>query len=186
MESVLDNTLPIGKPKWLKVKLPIGQKLDSMEISYDMRGHAFLDKGVSGNFKSLLISSNGLGTERNQGVQILQEKNWNKTNIDQEEDFLVQATKSLMIASQCNGGIGNDKVSIHLQHQLGSQILGGFERTNASGTITMDTSDLTGGIKIIAHTSSCRNNPTPPNRVPGPGRNCRFVRENGRIQNICQ
>ena len=26
MESVLDNTLPIGKPKWLKVKLPIGQK----------------------------------------------------------------------------------------------------------------------------------------------------------------
>jgi lipoic acid synthetase len=26
MESVLDNTLPIGKPKWLKVKLPIGEK----------------------------------------------------------------------------------------------------------------------------------------------------------------
>ncbi len=26
MESVLDNTLPVGKPKWLKVKLPIGQK----------------------------------------------------------------------------------------------------------------------------------------------------------------
>ncbi|MEY3835014.1 MAG: lipoyl synthase [Bacteroidota bacterium] len=26
MESVTENTLPIGKPKWLKVKLPIGQK----------------------------------------------------------------------------------------------------------------------------------------------------------------
>src|SRR6476620_6006729 len=26
MESVLENTLPVGKPKWLKVKLPIGQK----------------------------------------------------------------------------------------------------------------------------------------------------------------
>ena len=26
METVLDNTLPIGKPKWLKVKLPIGKK----------------------------------------------------------------------------------------------------------------------------------------------------------------
>ena len=26
MESVLENVLPIGKPKWLKVKLPIGQK----------------------------------------------------------------------------------------------------------------------------------------------------------------
>jgi lipoic acid synthetase len=26
MESIIDNTLPVGKPKWLKVKLPIGQK----------------------------------------------------------------------------------------------------------------------------------------------------------------
>ena len=26
METVTENTLPIGKPKWLKVKLPIGQK----------------------------------------------------------------------------------------------------------------------------------------------------------------
>jgi lipoic acid synthetase len=26
MESVVENTLPVGKPKWLKVKLPIGQK----------------------------------------------------------------------------------------------------------------------------------------------------------------
>jgi lipoic acid synthetase len=26
MESVVENTIPVGKPKWLKVKLPIGQK----------------------------------------------------------------------------------------------------------------------------------------------------------------
>jgi lipoic acid synthetase len=26
MESIVENTLPVGKPKWLKVKLPIGQK----------------------------------------------------------------------------------------------------------------------------------------------------------------
>ncbi|MEY2693563.1 MAG: hypothetical protein RIT03_1955 [Bacteroidota bacterium] len=26
MESIFENTLPVGKPKWLKVKLPIGQK----------------------------------------------------------------------------------------------------------------------------------------------------------------
>lgn len=26
METVAENTLPVGKPKWLKVKLPIGQK----------------------------------------------------------------------------------------------------------------------------------------------------------------
>ena len=26
MESIIDNNLPVGKPKWLKVKLPIGEK----------------------------------------------------------------------------------------------------------------------------------------------------------------
>ena len=26
METLTDNNLPVGKPKWLKVKLPIGQK----------------------------------------------------------------------------------------------------------------------------------------------------------------
>jgi lipoic acid synthetase len=25
METVLENTLPVAKPKWLKVKLPIGK-----------------------------------------------------------------------------------------------------------------------------------------------------------------
>ncbi|MBC7538311.1 MAG: DUF4360 domain-containing protein [Bacteriovorax sp.] len=167
---------------FLDIKLPAGQKLDSLEISYDMRGHAFLDRGVSGNFKSFLISSNGLGTERSQGVQLLQEKNWLNTGVDQEEDFLVQATKSLSIASQCGRGANTDRVSIHLQHQLGSQILGGFERTNASGTITMDSSDLKGGIRLRANTSVCNVGPTP----PGPGRNCRVVRVNGRAQMICQ
>ncbi|MDD4974810.1 MAG: DUF4360 domain-containing protein [Bacteriovorax sp.] len=167
---------------FLDIKLPLGQKLDALEISYDMRGHAFLDRGVNGNFKSFLISSNGLGTERSQGVQLLQEKNWTNTSVDQEEDFLVQTTKSLAIQSQCNGAGSGDRVSIHLQHQLGSQIMGGFERTNASGTITMDSSDLKGGIRLRAYTSACRVGPTP----PGPRRNCRVVRINGRSQMVCQ
>lgn len=171
---------------FLDLKLPTGQKLDSLEISYDMRGHAFLDRGVSGNFKSFIISSNGLGTERSQGVQLLQEKNWLNSNIVQDEDFLINATKSVAINSDCNGGRMGNNVSIHLQHQLGSQILRGNERTNASGTITMDSSDLKGGIKLRAFISSCRIGPTTPQRPgPGNGRNCRVIRVNGRAQTIC-
>ena len=30
MESIIDNNLPIAKPKWLKVKLPIGQKYSEL------------------------------------------------------------------------------------------------------------------------------------------------------------
>lgn len=166
---------------FLDIKLPIGQKLDSLEISYDMRGNTFLDRGVSGNFKSYLISSNGLGTERSQGTQLLQDKNWLNSNIDQEEDFTIQTIKNVKINSQCNGN-SDGRVSIHLQHQLGSQILSGYERTNASGTITMDSSDLKGGVKFKAFTSACKNEPG----TQRPGRNCRVIRVNGRAQTICQ
>lgn len=35
MDSVLENNLPIGKPKWLKVKLPIGQKYTELRSLVD-------------------------------------------------------------------------------------------------------------------------------------------------------
>ncbi len=167
---------------FLDIKLPAGQKLDSIEISYDMRGHAFLDRGVAGSFKSYLISSSGLGTERTQGQQLIADKNWLNTSIDQEEDFLVQTTKVISVSSQCGNGAAGDRVSLHLQHQLGSQILAGDNRTE--GTITMDSSDMKGGIRLRATTSICR--PTPGGNGGGGGRNCRVIRVGGRSQTVCQ
>jgi lipoic acid synthetase len=32
MEAVLENTLPVAKPKWLKVKLPIGKNTLSCSL----------------------------------------------------------------------------------------------------------------------------------------------------------
>ena len=146
---------------FLEIKLPKNQKLDSLEISYDMRGHAFLERGVSGTFKSFLMNTKGLGTEgllRMLQQKPLQEKNWDKTSADQDGDFLVRATKSLPVLSNCFDGNANneDKVSIQLQYQLTSQIQKGNEKTNATGTITIDTSDMTGGLKLQAHTSECK------------------------------
>ncbi|MDO9182147.1 MAG: DUF4360 domain-containing protein [Bacteriovorax sp.] len=165
---------------FLDIQLPKGQKLESLEINYDMRGHAFLDRGVNGNFKSYMISTSGLGTERPQGVQLLQERNWSNISADQDEDFTVQTTKNQSVQSQCSDGQNGNSVSIHLQHQLASQITSGFERTNASGTITMDSSDIKGGIKLRAITSTCVSS------SGNGGRNCRVVRVNGRSQMVCQ
>lgn len=171
---------------FLDIKLPDGQKLDSLEISYDMRGFANLDHGVSGSFKSYLISSNGLGTERGRGNQLIQEKNWLNTRIDQTEDFTISSTKVFPINSNCRDR-NEDRVSIHLQHQLGSQIINGVQ-----GTITMDSSDIKGGIRFKAFTSACRQEPRGPQGPqipptnPGRGRNCHFERINNRSQMICE
>jgi hypothetical protein len=173
---------------FLDIKLPAGQKLESLEVSYDMRGHAFLDRGVTGNFKSFLMSSAGLGTDRGgRGPELLQEKNWLNTSIDQEEDFTVRATKTIILSSQCGNGNAGDRVSLHLQHQLGSQILS--TNTRSEGTITMDSSDMAGGIRLRATTSICRA--TPPgggggnDGGRGNGRNCHVERVNGRAVMIC-
>lgn len=164
---------------FVDIKLPANKKLDSLEISYDMRGNAFLDQGVSGSFKSYLISTSGLGTERGQQAQLLHDKNWLNSNNEQFEDFLVQSTKILPLQSSCGNGTRSDVVSIHLQHQLGSQIERGFERTGAEGTITMDSSDMKGGLKLRARTSSCRGS------EQGNGRNCRYTRVNARPVLVC-
>lgn len=174
---------------FLDIKLPAGQKLESLEVSYDMRGHAFLDSGVTGSFKSYLMSSAGLGTERGgRGPELLQEKSWLNTSIDQEEDFTVSATKIITLSSQCGNGNAGDRVSLHLQHQLGSQIVSGSSRTE--GTITMDTSDMAGGIRLRATTSVCSGNrPNPPGGGNGGrrgnGRNCHIERINGRAVMVC-
>lgn len=169
---------------FVEVKLPIGQKLESLEIRYDMRGNTSLDKGVVGSFKSFLVSAAGMGTERGRGrnPELLQEKNWINSSLDQFEDFLLQTSKTINFGSDCRASTGLDTVYIQLQHHIYTQITRGNEQTNAQGTITMDSSDMSGGLKLKAITSACTNS----GGTPTPPRNCRVVRIGGRLQQICQ
>jgi hypothetical protein len=171
---------------FLDIRLAPGQKLDSLEISYDMRGHTFLNEGVAGSFKSYLISANGLGAERTQRNILLQEKKWLNTSIDQEEDFLLQTTKVIALNSECGNGPNADRVALHLQHQLGTQILMNSQGPLAEGTITMDSSDLKGGIRLRALTSRCVRNPSTEGPRRGERRNCRVIRLDNRPTMVCQ
>jgi hypothetical protein len=168
---------------FLDVKVPSGVKLDSMEISYDMRGFTTLDRGVSGSFRSFLVSRTGMGTEsQRRNPELLAEKVWNNTSISQEEDFTVSAVKTISIPSQCGSGQSSDIVTLRLQNTLASQILNGFEN-QSQGSITMDTSDIKGGLRIRAMTSSCTG--VAHDRPGTGGRNCRIIRVNGRSQQVC-
>ncbi len=167
---------------FLDVQVPAGIKLDSLEVSYDMRGFATLDRGVQGSFKSFLVSKSGLGTESqgSRNPEVLAEKLWSNTFSDQEEDFTVSSTKSIAIPSQCARGSATDVVSIRLQHTLTSQILAGTS-SQAQGSLTMDSSDIKGGLKIRAQASACREQ----SQGTTPGRNCRLVRVGNRTQQVC-
>jgi hypothetical protein len=170
---------------FVEVKVPVGQKLDSLQVSYDMRGNASLDRGVQGYFRSYLMNTAGLGTERGRGrsPELVQEKNWVNTTVDQYEDFVLSTVKSLAFSSDCRGNGGQDRVVLHLQHHILTQIMRGYENTNAEGTIMVDTSDITGGLKLKAVTSSCS---TGGGGNSTPGRTCRQVVIAGRVQQICR
>jgi hypothetical protein len=112
---------------------------------------------------------------------LLQEKSWNNTSVNQEEDFIISSQKRLLLSSQCSPGNGSDIVSIRLQNTLSSQILVGFEHTEAQGMIIMDSSDFKGGLTMKATTSNCAAR-----SVPGNGRNCRVVVVNGRSTQVCR
>jgi hypothetical protein len=146
---------------FLDIKVPNGVRLDSLEITYDMRGFTTLDRGVQGSFRSFLVSKSGLGTEmQNRRPELLTEKLWLNSNVNQEEDFIVTSVKKLNVPSNCGRGTNQDIVSLRLQNTLASQIMAGFEN-QSQGSITVDTSDLKGGLKIRAITSQCSNNGLP-------------------------
>lgn len=168
---------------FLEVKLPVGQKLDSLEVKYDMRGNTILDRGVQGYFKSFLMSTSGLGTERGRGrnPEAVTEKLWTNTTVDQFEDFVISSSKKITFGSDCRVQGGQDKVMINLQHHILTQIMRGYENSGAQGTIMMDSSDISGGLKLIATTSSCNGG-----SIPTPGRICRQVIVGGRVQEICR
>jgi hypothetical protein len=170
---------------FLDIKVPAGTKLDSIDISYDMRGFATFDKGVQGSFKSYLMSKTGLGTEQNsRNPELLTDKSWTNSQDSQEEDFTITTAKTLMASSQCGQG-PSDIVSIRLQNTLSSQILAGAQAQN-QGSITMDTSDIKGGLKLRAHGSACiLNSPGNPPRRNNSGRTCRIVTVNGRVTQEC-
>ncbi len=195
-ESRVPNTDPNPKVQrsisnlncniFVDVEIPTGIKLDSLEVSYDMRGFTSLDRGVLGSFTSYLVSRAGLGTEtQSRAPEILAEKQWRNVNINQEEDFTVSAVKNISIPSQCSRGSSTDVVTLRLQNTLSSQIQRGFEY-QSEGSITMDSSDIKGGLKLRALTSACNpgRGQVKPERPSG-GRNCRTIREGGITRQVC-
>lgn len=167
---------------FLDVRIPAGIKLDALEISYDMRGFSTLDRGVQGSFRSYLVSKAGMGTEQGtRNPELLAEKVWSNVFTNQEEDFTITSSKAISIPSQCARGSSSDLVSLRLQQTLSSQIMPGTSM-NAQGSITVDTSDIKGGLRLRALTSSCRSTSAP---STGGGRNCRIVRVDGRSQQVC-
>ncbi len=167
---------------FIDIAVASGDQLSSIDLKYDMRGFVSLDRGVSGSFKSHIVSVNGLGMEQtmSRNPTLVSEKIWANSTMAQEEDFVIESSKSLTTPSQCSRNQMGDTVTVRLQQNLTAQILRGFER-QATGSMIVDTSDISGGLKISGTVRNCRNSPRDQQRV-----HCEVIRNGGRSQTICR
>ncbi len=167
---------------FVDINVASGEQISSIDLKYDMRGFVSLDRGVSGSFKSHIVSVNGLGMEQtmSRNPTLVSEKTWVNSSINQEEDFIIESSKSLTTPSQCSRNPMGDTVTVRLQQNLTAQILRGFEN-QATGTMIIDTSDISGGLQISGTVRNCRNTPREGNRVQ-----CEVVRAGGRAHSICR
>ncbi len=141
---------------FLDVAIPAGFKIDSLDVQFDIRGNAILDKGVLGGFRSFIMSANGGLIQRaNRGPVLIEELVNQNILTDRIFDFTLSKNKSMPVASNCSRGQQNT-ISFHIQNHLVTQITRGYENQNATGTMTVDSSDIKGGMILRATTSRCR------------------------------
>ena len=168
---------------FIDIAIANGNLLSSIDLKYDLRGFVSLDRGVNGSFKSHIVSVSGLGMETSipsRNPILVSEKAWTNSGQSQEEDFIIESFKSITTPSQCSRNQLGDTVTVRLQQNLTAQILKGFER-QAKGTMIIDTSDISGGLKISGTTRNCRNT-----LRDAPRLQCEVIRTGGRSHTICR
>jgi len=164
---------------FLDVSIPAGFKIDSLDVQFDIRGNAILDTGVMGGFRSFIMSANGGLIQRaNRGPVIIEELVDQNILTDRIFDFTLSKNKSMPVASNCSNGQQNI-ISFHIQNHLVTQITRGYENRNATGTMTVDSSDIKGGMILRATTSRCQSGIN--NRTQ-----CTIERVGGRSQMVCR
>lgn len=180
MRSVIDVPCNI----FVEMDLPSGHKIEEMEVTYDLRGQTFLDPGVAGSFRSFMMSIAGNSVPRSRAPRSVVEKTWNNTYVEQSDDFYVQHVQKIPVLSNCSNG--RDKVAMHLQHHVEAKILNQADVFSREGFIIVDSSDISGGVRLKARISRCTLGGNGNGNGNGNGgRTCRTVIVRGRPVQSC-
>ena len=165
---------------FVELGLPANHRLEAVEVSYDVRGSTFLDPGVEGSFRSFLMSIAGNSVPNTRQVREVIQKVWNNTYVEQQDDFYVKHSQTIPLVSTCSNG--NDRIMMHVQHHVKTEIRSG-DLLSKEGFIIMDSSDLNGGLKLRARIVLCSGGGNGGGN--GGGQVCRTVIVRGRPVQSC-
>lgn len=131
--------------------LPIGVRVEAVEISVQARGSTILDPGIRAGFSSMLVGYNGLAQMRGRIIPLIQ-KEWNSTYSPVQDDWLETPVATVPLLSSCARREGRT-ISFDMKNFLTGEIIGGDLRKQ--GLITVDSADTTGMLKVSLRLRSC-------------------------------
>lgn len=131
--------------------LPVGVRVEAVEISLQARGSTILDPGIQASFASMLVGYNGLAQMRGRVIPIIQ-KEWNSAYSPIQDDWTASPSAVVPLNSGC-ARHGGRSINLDMKNYLTANIVSGdFQQ---QGLITVDSADMTGLLKISLRLKPC-------------------------------
>jgi len=159
----------------LNTNLKSDEQVSHLEFDLDFRGFTAMEKGAMARFRARLLSWNGPERAQRKGAQQIAAKIWEGSAID--ENWTVTQKVNLPVNSPCSKK-DDRNFRLNLKLILQARIQKQFSVDSTFATVTMDSSDLVGQLKMKVVTKKCA--PRGPNGG-GRGPNRRNYRNMARI-----
>ncbi len=134
----------------LTSKLPVNYNLKSLDVSMDMRGYSFANKGVKLAFKSFFQNFEGLVRSRAKKKTLVMKK-WGG---EVDENWTISNRIKIPINSKC-AHITERAIKINYTNVLKAQMQKRNVSNLRSGLLSMDSSDIVGQLKFKFNIFPC-------------------------------
>lgn len=139
------------------VELEPGHMIEALEISVFNRGATYLDPGIAASLSTKFLGYSAFGSRGAPQAVNIEAKQWGSRGV--AEDWISNPVITLPIRSACSSSRGARDIRFDMLSTLDAQIVNG--NLNASGLVTMDSSDVNGGMKIRVISRRCSGRVAP-------------------------
>lgn len=131
--------------------IPLGSKVERVEISLQARGATMLDPNVQASFTSILVGYNGMSQSRGRPVPVIQ-KFWQANPAGVSDDWTAAPVALVPLHSGCASHAGR-AITFDMKNHIEAEIINGD--TSKRGLITVDSTDMTGMLKFTLRLRPC-------------------------------
>lgn len=139
------------------VELEAGHMVEALEVTVFNRGATILDPGIRASLSTSFLGYSAFGGRGAPQALDIEAKQWGPAGV--QEDWLSNPTVILPIRFGCASARGVRDIRFDMTATLDAQITNG--NTALNGLVTMDSSDVNGGMKIRVVTRRCGGGMTP-------------------------